>query len=399
MNESGRGPLEGIRVLDVTLLGVGPWAGMLLGSLGAEVLHVERPDLDWRQLGGGVPPTIDGTSIGYIAWNMNKRGVSVDLKDEDDHRFAYELIKTCDVFLCNMRPAAVERLGLGYEKLRGLNPQLVYCVANGYGETGPRGQDRAADNIIQALTGFWSTQGARGEPGEQHRHYTQIDFTTGNFLAQAVLLGLYARKRTGEGQFIEVTMLDACATLQAPRLAEHFAGMPHEPQASSAFATAPDRAFLCEDKRWYGVSVSSEREWAGFCDAIGEAELAADPRFATNLDRVKNRQTLEAMLVEVFAAKPRDYWELRLTKARVPCGAPMRWDELRHHAQVLENEYVVPVETDAWGKVWTGGPPWRFSRTPARMVSAPIPGMDTFALKDEVSASAVAADPVKVGEE
>ena len=127
-------PLAGIRVFDVTMFMAGPWASMLLGSLGAEVLHVEQPDVDWSQLNAGTPPLINGTASGYIAWNMNKRGVFIDLKDPDDLEFAYELIKTSDVFLTNMRP--LERMGLGYEKLKSINPGLVYCHGTGYGRVG-----------------------------------------------------------------------------------------------------------------------------------------------------------------------------------------------------------------------------------------------------------------------
>ena len=131
----------------------------------------------------------------------------------------------------------------------------MYCHITGFGRSGPRGGDAATDAIVQAFAGVWSAQGSRGEPGELYRHATQVDATTGNLLTQAAILGLHARKRTGVGQYIEVSMLDAAATMQLPRLAEHFGGVTHEPRGSSAFATAPDRAFPCEDGSWIGVSV------------------------------------------------------------------------------------------------------------------------------------------------
>ena len=376
------GPLDGIRIFDVTMYMAGPWASMVLGSLGAEVLHVERPDADWSTLNAGAPPMINGTASGYVAWNMNKRGVSIDFKNPDDLQFAYDLIATCDVFLSNMRP--LERMGLGYEKLKEINPRLVYCRATGYGSSGPRGDEPGTDVVMQTFAGVWSTQGSRGGDGEFYRHATQIDATTGNLLAQAVILGLHARKRTGEGQFIEVTMVDAAATLQLPRLVEHLAGVTHRPQGSSAFATAPDRAFACEDGRWIGVSVSSEDEWYRLCDAIGDPELAADARFSVNAARVEHREALEDLLVGCFASKPRAYWELTLTRADVPWGAPLLWEHLRDLTPVRDNDYLVEVPTIAWGTVWTGGPPWRFSSTPARMTAPPIPGIDTDGLKEEL---------------
>ena len=194
---------------------------------------------------------IKGTASGYVAWNMNKRGVAIDFKNDDDLRFAYELIETSDVFVSNMRP--LERLGLGYDKLKEINPRLVYCRATGYGSTGPRADERGNDARMQAVTGFWSTQGARGGAS---RGLPALDPDRRGDRAtcspQAALLGLYARKRTGRGQYIEVTMLDAGATVQLPRIVEHFAGLPHQPQGSSAFGTAPDRAFRCEDGQWLG---------------------------------------------------------------------------------------------------------------------------------------------------
>lgn len=377
-------PLDGVRILDATLFMVGPWSSMLLGAMGAEVLHVEQPDVDWSRLSGAIPPTINGTSIGYITWNMNKRGVFIDFKSESDRNFAHHLIETADVFLCNMRPGVPERLGMSYEELSAINPGLIYCSATGYGRTGPRAADRGSDNTVQAMSGFWSTQGKRGDLGEAYRHYTQLDAQTGNTVAQAILLGLFARKRTGRGQRIDVTMFDAAATLQLPRIAEYFDGQAHEPQGSSAFATAPNQAFRCQDGKWVGVSVTSEAEWGRLSAVLGDEALSSDPRFTKNSDRLRNREALEEKLIPLFAARPQAYWLLHLRKHLVPVGAPMDFETIRSHRQVVENDYLVEVETQAWGKVWTGGPPWRFSKTPAHMAGTPIPGEATFELWEEV---------------
>ena len=198
------------------------------------------------------------------------------------------------------------------------------------------------------------------------------------------MLGLYARKRTGRGQLIDVSMVDAAATLQTPRMAEHFAGVAHRSQGSSANATAPDRAFLCQDDMWIGISVTSEEDWRSLCRAVGRDDLASDPRFASNAARVEHREALEVCLGDIVATMPRAYWELTLSRAGVPWGAPLHWEELRYHAQVLDNNYLAEVETDAWGTVWTGGPPWHFSRTPARMSGPALPGIDTWTLKEEL---------------
>src|SRR5579871_1639781 len=139
------GPLEGIRVFDLTVWMVGPWASMQLGAMGADVIHIEQPGVDWSSLGAGVPPTINGTSIGYITWNMNKRGLFLDLKSTRDRATARQLLESCDVFLINMRTGVAGRLGLGYEAVSAINPAIVYCSVTGFGESGPMAERPGAD--------------------------------------------------------------------------------------------------------------------------------------------------------------------------------------------------------------------------------------------------------------
>jgi formyl-CoA transferase/CoA:oxalate CoA-transferase len=180
-------------------------------------------------------------------------------------------------------------------------------------------------------------------------------------------------------------MLNATMALQTARLSEYLATNElHEPLGSAAYATAPDQGFLCEDQRWVGVSVTSEDEWRAFCRAIERPQLADDPKFRTNRDRVRHREALGSLLQPVFRAKPQFYWMMVLTEAGVPCGYPMRFEELRHHPQVRQNQYLVDVETSGWGEVTTGGPPWRFSRTPASWTGTPMPGEHTGEILDEL---------------
>ena len=401
------GPLDGVRVFDLTLWLVGPWASLQLGALGADVIHIEQPGIDPSTLGGDGPPMLDGTAVGYITWNMNKRGLFLDLKSEPDRQTAYRLLETCDALLVNMRPGAAERLGMGYEQLRAVNPSLVYTTISGWGELGAMRGKPGADVQCQHFTGFWSTNGARGGRPEVYRHFSQMDATTGNVAAQAVLMGLLARHRTGQGQRIHVSMLRAGMALQSLRIAEHLAtGEPHQPLGSAGFAAAPDQAFLCRDGRWLGVSATSEDEWRRLAGALAASEavglppLAEDARFATNRDRVRHRDQLAALLQDAFAQFPRDYWMLRLGAADVPCGYPLTWDVLREHAQVIENGYIHEVLTSGWGAVRTGGPPWTLERTPARWFGTSPPGQHTGEILDELAllrdansaASSAAAD-------
>ncbi len=379
------GPLAGIRVFDLTMWMVGPWCSMQLGGMGADIIHIEQPGVLWSSLGAGVPPTINGTSIGYIAWNMNKRGLFLDLKATEDRSTAYELIKSSDVFIVNMRTGVADRLGLSYEALSAINPNIVYCSITGWGETGPMATRPGADTQVGYFTGLWSTQGATGEAGQVYRHFTQTDATSGNYAAQAILMALLARKRTGRGQKIELSMLRCASAIQTPRIAEYLArGSVAEPLGSASQATAPDQAFLCEDKQYVGVSVTSEAEWKTFCAVTEQLQLPDDPRFASNVARVEHRAELTAALEPVFRSKPQFYWVMKLNAGRIPCGYPMQFEQLRQHPQVVENDYIVDVETSAWGNVYTGGPPWHFSETPARWFGTPMPGEHTGEILDEL---------------
>lgn len=394
------GPLEGVRIFDLTLWMVGPWASMQLGALGADVIHIEQPGVDPRTLGAGVPPAINGTSVGFITWNMNKRGLFLDLKSASDRQTAYELLQTCDVFMINMRPGAAERMGVGYEQVRAANPDIVYTAITGWGEHGPMRDKPGADVQCQYFTGFWSVSGKRGGNPEVYRHFTQMDASTGNVAAQAVLMGLLARKRTGRGQRIHVGMLRAGMALQSGRIAEYLAtGQQHQPLGSAGFAAAPDQAFRCQDGEWIGVAATSEAEWQRLCDVMRRSEaqaeglnrLVTDPRFAGNGQRVAHRDALASILQAAFLQRPRHYWMLRLADAGVHCGYPISFESLQHHAQAIENGYLREVTTSGWSNVWTSGPPWELSRTPARWFGTSMPGEHTGEILDELTRRRTAA--------
>ncbi|MGE3858023.1 MAG: CoA transferase, partial [Dehalococcoidia bacterium] len=249
-----------------------------------------------------------------------------------------------------------------------------------------------ADGQIQHFTGFGSENGVEGTTeGEIYRHFTQMDATTGNYACQAILMGLLARKRTGKGQRIDVSMLKAISSLQSGRIAEHLSsGQDPKPLGSKSQAVAPSQAFLCQDVRTLGVEATNEAEWRGLTQAIGKPELAEDPRFATNSDRVAHRDELSAILEPVFGSMPLDYWVMELGKAGVPCARPMRWDELKVHPQVTENGYLVDIETKSWGTVKTGGPPWHFEKSPARWFRTPEFGEHSDEIMREVRAELAA---------
>lgn len=382
-----RGPLEGIRVFDLTLIMVGPWSTMNLGALGADVIHVERPDTAQKSLGGGIPPFINGTSIGHVTWNMNKRQAFFDLKAEFDNEMARKLLATCDVFVDNMRPGVAERLGLSYEALSAINPRIVYCTICGWGTSGPLAERTAADPQIQAFTGYAGNSGVEGGHAEVYRHFTQMDATTGNYATMAILMALLQREKTGRGQRIDLNMVEAGTAVQSTKIGEYLATGEQPPLLGSAASTvAPSEAFLCEAGNYIGVQAATLKQWQSLCEALGLDDLGADERFQTIEGRVLARKEISVRLAEVFATKPSRWWQLKLGKAGVPCARVMNFEELIYHPQVKENHYIEQAHTEPYGDVWATGLPWTFSRTPATVLPTSAAGAHTGEILDEIAA-------------
>jgi crotonobetainyl-CoA:carnitine CoA-transferase CaiB-like acyl-CoA transferase len=391
------GPLSGIRVFDLTLWMVGPWAGMRLGSLGADVIHIERPGTPPEQL-GHVPPTVNGTSVGYLAWNMNKRGLGLDLKNPEHIAQALDVAATCDIFLVNMRPEVVARLGLGYDVVAERNPGIVYCDVTGWGHDGPMAQEPGSDGVIQGYTGFWSLNGT---DGEYYRHYTQMDASTGELTVVAALAALRHRRQTGQGQRIRVSMLKAAMYLQGMPLGLSLAGEQLRPRGAASQFTAPDDIYTCVDQLQLGISVTTEEQWTRFCDVLGTPELAAEPRYATNAARLANSAALSQQLHAVIGARTRPYWLWRLRGRGVPYGYPLTFEDLRAHDQVRRLGLLPTVPTDTWGPLTTGGSPWVFSHFETAWTAPPLAGEHSAQILGELperTSSVPGARPKGAGE-
>jgi len=362
-------PLDGIRVFDLTVAAVGPWATKLLGAMGADVIKVEAPGGD--QLSHAVPPRIKGNSVLYISGNHNKRMIELDLKQEADRAIALRIVEKSDVFVNNMRPGAVERLGLGYDVVAKVNRRIIYVLASAYGRSGPMATEAGVDPTVQAFCGWCSITGPEQGRGEMFRHLAHIDLTTATTITQAVLEALVARERGGLGQRIEIEMLTAAMALQTTRLAEYFAtGEQPQPLGSASPTTAPHQAFECADRRFVAIGVERDEQWPAFCRAMKLPELIADPRFVSNPMRVRNRVALVEILQARFKSKPAAWWMLRLTNEKIPHGPLMSFDELRYHPQVRNNGHIVEIDTPHWGRLNVDGLPWQFSRTPAGPILA-----------------------------
>lgn len=366
------GPLEGLRVVDVSQGAVGPWAGSLLGQLGADVIKLEPPSGDFIR---AIMPAKRGLSATYISMNSSKRAVTLDLKLKEERAQAQALVAKADVFIENFRPGVAERIGIGYAELAKLNPRLIYASASGFGPIGPMVPIGATDPHIQAFTGSCSVNGRPGGLRQRWRWYGHLDCNTAIHIVQSVLAALMERNRTGKGQYLEITMVEAALDLQRVRISEHLAGGKPAPMGSATTYLVPDQAFRTQD-RPLAVSATSPRQWRALCSALGKPELAADARFATNPLRVRHRDELIAILEAAFRERPMQHWLERLQAAHVPCAAFTTFDEFRWHVHYLENEMVVMHDT-VWGKLCLCGVPWTFGKTPVTLTPASRPGEHT----------------------
>lgn len=372
------GPLQGLKVLDASMGAVGPWTGVLLGQLGADVVKLESPQGDFIR---SVMPTQRGLGTTYVAMNFNKRGVVLDLKKPDERAQVHALAAQADIFIENFRPGVADRIGVGYTQLSAQNPRLIYASASGFGPKGPMVEIGATDPHIQPFTGTCSVNGLPGGKHQGWRWYGHFDTTTATLIVQGVLAALIEREQTGKGTLLLISMLEAALSLQRVRMAEHLAGGMPTRMGSATTYLVPDQAFQTQD-RWVAVSVTSRDQWARFCGAIGKPELATDPDYATNPLRVKHRANLVPLLEQLFAAMPAAYWLLTMRRAQVPCAMFATMDEFRYHTHYLENGMIESFDTPQWGRLTMGGLPWQFTGTPARLRPGTLPGECTREIVD-----------------
>jgi crotonobetainyl-CoA:carnitine CoA-transferase CaiB-like acyl-CoA transferase len=374
------GPLQGLRVMDVSIMAAGPWTGALLGMLGAEVIKVEPPAGDGTRW---VMPTQRGMGTNFISMNVNKKDIVLDFKSPQGREDALKLAATCDVFVQNFRGGVIERLKLDYESLRAVNPRLVYCAISGFGETGPLSKAGCADPIMQAFAGFARSNGLRSDGVEAFRFTGFIDLATAAVATEGILAALLEREICGEGQKVEVSMLEAALEIEHTRIAELLgAGLVPRPRGSESPSLAPDGAYQAHDYPIF-VTAHDEQEWRGFCLALEKPELAGDARFATNRQRVAQREALNALVTPIINARPAIWWLRVFQRHGVPSGLAHHFETFRHHAQVVANDMIARFETPQWGAISVGGLPWHFSGTPCAVTAPAQPGEHT----EEVLAS------------
>ncbi len=339
-------PLEGVRVLDLSRVLAGPYATMVLADLGADVLKVEHPERgdDTRHWG---PPFAGGESAYFLSVNRNKRSIGVDLKTEEGLERIRRLAASSDVVIENLRRGALEKLGLGYEALRETNPGLVYCSITGFGPG--KDQDRPGyDFLIQARGGI---MGITGFPdGEPTKVGVAIaDIVCGLYAATAVLAALHRRSETGEGARIEVPLFETQLSWLANRAQEYLVSGEDKGRMGNAHPTiVPYQTFDASDKP-IAVAVGNNSQFANLCKAIGREELAKDKRYATNPDRVANREELVEILQREFSKRPADEWVEEIREAGVPCGPVNALADVFTDEHVLSSGILHDVDHPAAG--------------------------------------------------
>lgn len=355
--------LSGIRVVDLTRVMAGPYCTMLLGDLGADVVKIERPGAgdDTRSWG---PPFIDGISAYYLCVNRNKRSMTLDLKHPAGQEILWRLIEQADVLVENFSPGTVERLGFGYQAVRSRRPQIVYCSISGFGQTGP-GKDRTAyDQIVQGMSGLMSVTGF--PDGVPTRFGVPIaDIAAGMFAAYAIVAALFHRQRTGEGQYIDTSMLGGQVALLTYQAGIYFATGETPRRTGNAHPiVAPYQTFSTADG-YVNIAAGNDAIFARLCRALGLEHLLEDPRFQTNAGRITNLPALVESLEAALKTYRTSEVVAMLDAADVPCGPIYTVPEVFADPQVQHLELRQRVPHPALGEVDQLGFPYRFSASPA----------------------------------
>lgn len=335
---------------------------MMLADFGAEVFKMESPAAGDMGRGWG-PPFAGEDSSFFLGLNRGKKGVAINLKTAPGLDLCLRLIDKMDVLIENFRPGAMERLGLSYETLRARNSRLVYCSISGYGQTGPSRDEAAMDLIVECSSGFMSITGT--EAGQQVRSgYAVADINAGMHSAIGILLALRARELSGEGQYVDVAMQDSLISAMSSNYMSYLgSNVVPRPLGASFGTVVPYSVFSAQD-RAFSIAVGSEKLWAVFCSAIARPDLMEEPEFATNAQRVRNRQALEAVLAAVFRERPMAEWLQRLRAAGIPCSPVLNFEEVVAHPQSKERDMFPVIEHPVAGPQRITGTPIKLSGTP-----------------------------------
>ena len=362
--------LEGVRVLDLTRALAGPFCTLMLGDYGADVIKIELPGAgdDTRHWG---PPFIGEESAYFLSINRNKRSLTLNFKEEQAREIFLKLVAQSDVVVENFTPGVMGRLGLEYATVKQANPNIIYCSISGFGQDGPYQSRPAYDQIMQGISGLMSITGELG--GEPQKVGVAVtDIGSGMWAAFAVMSALHHRSQHGEGQYIDISMLDAQIAWLTYQAAYYFAYDRPPQRLGAAHPTlVPYQAFMCQDGKYLNVAVGSERLWDRFCQAVKREDLKDRPEFATNGVRVENRATLVPLLQEYFLTRAADDWVADLQQHNVPAGPINDLADVFSDPQVLHREMLLEMNHPTLGAIKQTGLPIKFSLTPGGLDRPP----------------------------
>jgi crotonobetainyl-CoA:carnitine CoA-transferase CaiB-like acyl-CoA transferase len=369
-------PLDGVKILDLTQIMAGPFCTMLLADMGADVVKVEKPGGgdDTRRMG---PPFINGESAAFLGINRNKRSVVVDLKAEEGVELVKRMVKDSDVFVQNFRPGSLERMGLGYEQLKEINPALVYCTISGFGTTGPYARRAGFDLVTQGMSGLMSINGHPGGPPAKIG-VPITDLNAGIFAAYGILTAYIHRLKTGEGQHVDTSLMESGIACTFWESAMYFAtGNIPGPLGSAHRLTAPYQAFATSDG-YINIGAANQSNWERLCRAIDRDELIDDSRFLQPSDRMDNLDDLTATLDATFASKCSQDWLNALAEAGVPAGPIYNMEDVYADPQVQARDMMVEMDHPTAGRVKNIGVAVKLSDTPGSVRSpSPLLGQHT----------------------
>ncbi len=353
-------PFDEFLVIELGQAVAGPYIGTLLADLGAEVIHIERPKVG--DLARHWIPIRGDLSFYFAVVNRNKKSMTLDLKHEKGKKIFFELAKKADVIIENFVPGVVKKLGVDYESVKKVNPDIIYCHVSGFGQDGPYRDRPAFDQLIQGEAGIISYTGTRETPCKINVPIT--DILASMYGVYAVLAALLRRERTGEGMEIDISLFDCAVTMMTNLMNMVIVeGMKDEDlrMGTKYFLATPYEPYPAGDGKLVNIVVATEWHWREFCKAVGLEHLLEDPRFATNQQRLKHREELERIIVEKLKEKSRDEWIEILLKAGVPCGAVNTILEVVEHPQTKHRKTIVEVDYPGLGKIKLFNNPVKFS--------------------------------------
>ncbi|MFW6373047.1 MAG: CaiB/BaiF CoA transferase family protein [Thermodesulfobacteriota bacterium] len=363
-------PLSDLTVLDLSRVLAGPYCSMMLGDLGADVIKVERPELgdDTRHWD---PPSAGGEAAYYLCVNRNKRSLTVNLKEAEGREIIRELARKSDILIENYKVGTLDKMGLGYEEIKKVNPGIIYCSITGFGQNGPYKDKPGYDFMIQGMGGIMSFTGdPEGPPMKVG--VAIVDITAGLFASSAILAALRHREKTGAGQYIDIALLDSVVAWLANVGSNYLiSGQLPRRYGNAHPNIVPYEPFMAEDGVYIALAVGNDPQWRKFCKLAGIEELAEDPRFATNAARVNHREELIPIIREKMLDRPAEEWLKLLDENKIPCGPINTLDKVFSDPQVLEREMVADVPHPTAESFKMAASPMKLTETPCEITRHP----------------------------